>query len=109
MCAPVPSCCRVPQLADCTDVMTQIKRRKGTRYTCLTPNIKVGAALSSSSASVCLRVCWGTDPQAAAARRIAAVLCRTCQIVLAACQPATPIPVLLLLLLLLPVFPCAGL
>jgi hypothetical protein len=34
-------CCRVPQLADCTDVMQQIKRRKGTRYTCLTPNLKV--------------------------------------------------------------------
>ena len=44
-------CCRVPQLADCTDVMQQIRRRKGTRYTCLTPNIKVSWAFVR-------RACW---------------------------------------------------
>jgi hypothetical protein len=31
----------VPQLADCSEVMQQIQRRKGVRYTCLTPNLKV--------------------------------------------------------------------
>eukprot|EP00879_Flechtneria_rotunda_P000520 GHRR01000624.1.p1 GENE.GHRR01000624.1~~GHRR01000624.1.p1 ORF type:complete len:369 (+),score=108.99 GHRR01000624.1:1654-2760(+) len=30
----------VPQLADAVDVMQHIQRRKGVRYTCLTPNLK---------------------------------------------------------------------
>lgn len=30
----------VPQLADCSEVMQQIQRRAGVRYTCLTPNLK---------------------------------------------------------------------
>lgn len=39
----------VPQLADCSEVMQQIKRRPGARYTCLTPNLKV---------SMQVRSCW---------------------------------------------------
>lgn len=55
-------CCRVPQLADCTDVMQQIQRRKGTRYTCLTPNIKVRIAQLQMPVqlrdSLCAELCF---------------------------------------------------
>jgi hydroxymethylglutaryl-CoA lyase len=37
----------VPQLADCSEVMQQIQRRKGVRYTCLTPNLKVRSSTCS--------------------------------------------------------------
>lgn len=36
----------VPQLADSGDVMAQIRRQPGVRYSVLTPNLKVGAAAS---------------------------------------------------------------
>jgi isopropylmalate/homocitrate/citramalate synthase len=42
----------VPQLADCSEVMQQIQRREGVRYTCLTPNLKVRIAACISSCSV---------------------------------------------------------
>jgi hydroxymethylglutaryl-CoA lyase len=41
----------VPQLADCSEVMQQIQRRKGVRYTCLTPNLKVRIATCISRCS----------------------------------------------------------
>lgn len=62
----------VPQLADCSEVMQQIQRRAGVRYTCLTPNLKVRSSYLQQLAG------W-TDWQLRAVTSTAASGCRPCK------------------------------